>query len=236
LLLASRRQIESLLDERSVVLDIGGWAKPFARADWVIDLMPYETRGLYGDRDPLPERFAAESWIERDICDREPFPFADGEIDFAICSHTLEDIRDPVWVCSELNRVAKAGYIETPSRLEEQSYNVQGSWVGWSHHRWLVDMAPGRIEFVAKPHVLEGRGSYRFPAGFAQELTAEERVATLFWEGSFEFGERIFLDPYELDDYLAGFVTRELSARGMTPPAGRGRALLRRIRRRRSRT
>jgi hypothetical protein len=24
-----------------VVLDVGGWGRPFKRADWVLDLMPY---------------------------------------------------------------------------------------------------------------------------------------------------------------------------------------------------
>lgn len=212
---ASEERITALLDDDAVVLDVGGWASPFARADWVLDLMPYETRGLYGSSDPGAERFTPETWIERDICDREPFPFDDGEIDFAICSHTLEDIRDPVWVCSELNRVAKAGYVESPSRLEEQSYGVHGPWVGWSHHHWLVEADDERVQFVFKPGVLQGQERFRFPQGFAQDLTPEERVVSLFWEDGFAFGERIFLEPGELDDYLADFVARESSVRGV---------------------
>jgi DNA repair exonuclease SbcCD nuclease subunit len=227
---ASEQRIQSLLNERSVVLDIGGWAKPFARADWVLDLMPYETRGLYGPSDPEAERFDADTWIQRDICDREPFPFADGEIDFVICSHTLEDIRDPIWVCSEIVRVAKAGYIEGPSRLEEQSYGVQGPWVGWSHHRWLMDVSPRGIEFVAKPHVLHGRSEFHFPDGFAQALAPEKRVDTLFWEESFEFGERIFLGPGELDAYLEEFVAENEAAADSTRPSAL-RAMRRRVRR-----
>src|SRR5215212_2730078 len=119
-----------MLDAEAVVLDVGGWASPLARADWVIDLMPHETRGLYGESDPARERFSGERWVERDICARDPWPFADGQFDFAVCSHTLEDVRDPVWVCSELARVARAGYVEVPSRLEEQAFGVHGPWVG----------------------------------------------------------------------------------------------------------
>src|SRR3954468_14104941 len=119
----SRQAIEDRLGEEDVVLDVGGWAKPFSRADWVIDLMPYETRGLYGyDKESAEERFTADTWALHDICAHVPWPFADNQFDFAICSHTLEDIRDPVWVCSELQRVARAGYIEVPSRLEEQTW------------------------------------------------------------------------------------------------------------------
>src|SRR5690349_19471584 len=91
----------SWLPDDAVGLAVGGWARPFARADWVLDLMPYETRGLYGyeQGDRSQERFSPDTWIVRDMCAREPWPFSDSQFDFAICSHTLEDIRDPVWVC-----------------------------------------------------------------------------------------------------------------------------------------
>lgn len=213
--------------EDDVVLDVGGWGKPFARADWVLDLMPYETRGLYGRDGEGPERFSAETWIQRDICAREPFPFADGSVDFAICSHTLEDVRDPVFVCSELARVAKAGYVEVPSRLEEQSPGFQGPWVGWGHHHWLIEVDGDRIEFVFKHHVLHGRRSDHFPAGFHERLSEEERVQELWWEGSFEAAERIFTVPDELDRYLADFV--RLHERP-DPPARRAGRALRRLR------
>lgn len=211
---ASAKEITRLLGEDDVVLDVGGWASPMPRADWVMDLMPYETRGLYGEAaDPEAERFGPETWIERDICAREPFPFDDGEIDFAVCSHTLEDIRDPLWVCSELIRVAKAGYIEVPSRLEEQSIGVQGPWAGWSHHRWLIEIEANHIEFAFKSHAINARESFQLPRGFARTLTPRERVQTLFWTGGFEFSERIFLGPTEHDEYLESFVETALRER-----------------------
>src|SRR5688500_1405916 len=113
---ASRERILHELTSDALVLDVGGWASPFSRADWVLDLMPYETRGLYGEPDPGPERFSEASWVVRDICDRERWPFSDDQFDFVVCSHTLEDVRDPVWVCAELSRVARAGYVEVPAR------------------------------------------------------------------------------------------------------------------------
>ena len=73
-----------------------------------------------------------------------PVPVRRRSVDFITCSHTLEDIRDPIWVCREMHTDRAAGYIETPSRLEEQTAGVQGPWVGWGHHRWLVEAVDGR--------------------------------------------------------------------------------------------
>jgi hypothetical protein len=200
---SSRERIEATLSATDLVLDVGGWAKPFPRADWVLDLMPFDTRGLYGRLDDVPERFTRETWVQRDVCAREPWPFADGEFDFAVCSQTLEDLRDPVWVCSEMERVARAGYIEVPSRLEEQSRGVHGPWVGWSHHRWLVDIGPDGVEFVFKSGVLQGRADFTLPAELGAVLDESERVQSLFWEGTIGARERIFVEAGELDRYLA---------------------------------
>jgi hypothetical protein len=203
---SSRAQIERQLSTGDLVLDVGGWADPFERADWVIDLMPYETRGLYGEREREPERFSERTWVVRDICDREPWPFEDGQFDFVICSHTLEDVRDPVWACEEMMRVARAGYIETPSRLEEQTAGVQGDWVGWGHHHWLVEPTKRGLEFVFKHHIIHGRHEMQVPFERWQRAGPEERTVSLWWEGRFEVRERIFISAVETDAFLADVV------------------------------
>jgi SAM-dependent methyltransferase len=204
---ANREAILARLRDEDLVLDVGAGASPFPRADWVLDLMRYEDRGLYGEpSDPSRERFTPDTWVVRDICDREPWPFADRHFDFAVCSHTLEDVRDPIWVCSELMRVAKAGYIEVPSRLEEQSYGFQGPWVGWGHHRWLIDLEGDELTFVFKHHIVHGRDSDHFPAGFRDRLAPEQRVQSLFWEGGFRCRERMLRSAEEADAYVAEFV------------------------------
>jgi hypothetical protein len=243
---SSVQRILQTVPDDAVVLDIGGWGKPFPRADWVMDLMPYDGRGVYGYETHDPERFTRATWIQRDICDREPFPFADKSIDFVICSHTLEDIRDPIWVCQEMQRIARAGYIETPSRLEEQTAGVQGPWVGWGHHRWLVEVRDGALEFVFKHHVICGRERAHLPRGILSQLSEDERTLAFWWEGSFECSERVFIDAEGLDPYLEGFVASELARRSLArplpsarrslraalagPPGSRRRALARRLR------
>ena len=226
---SSRQRLLDSLGDEEVVLDVGGWADPFERADWVIDLMPYESRGLYRRKGwvaprATEERFGAGTWIQRDICDREPYPFADDQIDFVVCSQTLEDVRDPIWVCSELIRIAKAGYIEVPSRLEEQSWGVNGPFVGWSHHRWVIGIGDGEITFAPKLHALHAHKDWQFPPGFWEQLSDAERVQTLWWQERFSCRELTILDDEQAESYFKGFVDLERSTR----PASR-RSVLRRL-------
>lgn len=227
-----RESLTAILERlrpQDTVLDLGAWWAPFTRADWVMDVMPYSTRGPGGYHGAKDERFTAETWIQRDLCDREPFPFADGEIDFVVCAHTLEDVRDPVWVCAEMTRVGKAGYVEVPSRLEEQAYGFQGPWVGWGHHRWLIDISDGEIDFVFKHHVLHGRATDHFPPGFQQALSETQRVQTLWWESSLPARERVIVDSAELDAYLANYVARHRDDVPLPPRPSRTRRLARRV-------
>jgi methionine biosynthesis protein MetW len=213
MLRSSQERVLEQLSDDALVLDVGGWASPFARADWVIDLMPYETRSPYEWSDRSPDhRFSKETWVQRDICDKEPYPFEDDRFDFVVCAQTLEDVRDPVWVCSEMIRVGRAGYIEVPSRLVEQTYGMHGPWVGYSHHRWLIDVDGNDITFVFKTHEVNRDGSH-FPRHFVDALAPEEHEAILWWEHEFGFSERIFFEKAELDSYLEDFVASELSKR-----------------------
>lgn len=221
---SARNRILDELDPAAVVLDIGGWADPLERADWVIDLMPYETRGLYErngwiePRPEQPERYDAERWVVRDLCDREPYPFDDDSIDFVVCGHTLEDVRDPIWVCSEMKRIGKAGYIEVPSRLEEQSWGVAGPFVGWPHHRWLIDLHGDRLEFALKLHSIHARPDQQFPRSSWEGLPEERRVEALWWRGGFEYSETTFIDEESSSRHLREPVLRELGARPSRAP------------------
>jgi hypothetical protein len=207
------------------LLDVGGWAAPLERADWVLDLLPYETRGLYGTSDPARERFSAQTWVQRDICDREPWPFADDSFDFVVCAQTLEDVRDPVFVCSEMARVARAGYLETPSWRAELMAGVNGAWTGYSHHRWLVrcDEARSDVEFLFKFAIVHA-DPFRLPFGRLEEAEAN---AWLWWEDTFTARERIVTEPAELSAELEAFVAANApSSQGRR--GARARAALRR--------
>lgn len=192
----SIEQVLKAIKDTDIVLDIGGWAHPFERANYVIDALSYDTRG----RRPqlgIPERFTKDTWIQWDICDRKPWPFKDKQFDFVICSHVLEDIRDPLWVCSEMARISKAGYIETPSREAELLYGVQSyEFTGFQHHRWFVENEGDALYFTQKtPLAYEKQHGYY--------LIHTKAMMKFFWKGSFKFEERFAgVDPFSTGEKM----------------------------------
>ena len=208
------RVLASLGDD-DVVVDIGGWACPFNRANYIIDAEPFDTRGYYRTFGGKPsqggdiERFTRDRWIVRDLCDRDPYPFADKSVDFVICSHTLEDLRDPLWVCAEMMRIGKRGYIEVPSRAWESARGHESPrTAGLSHHRWLIDITGDRIEFLMKFHAIHSHWRYSLPRAYLDAMAEADTVQWLFWTDRFAFGERTIhgLDAQRAE--LEAFVAR----------------------------
>jgi hypothetical protein len=179
-----------------LVLDVGGWASPFNRAQWVLDAEPWETRGYYrtfggaASQGPAEEWFTRDTWVRRDICDRAPWPFADKQFDFVVCSHTLEDLRDPIGVCAELMRVGRRGYVEVPSREWESCRGLERPrQAGLSHHRWLVEIRDGKIFFLPKYHMINADWRFSLPRRHAATLSARAKVSWLWWENRFDVEE-----------------------------------------------
>jgi hypothetical protein len=202
----NRDRILASLPDEALVLDIGGWARPFQRANYVVDAFPYESRGIGGSDGSDAERFTADTWIVADVNRR--LPFADKQFDFVTCSHTLEDIRDPLSLCREINRVGKAGYIETPSRKIETVYGVEGRYAGLYHHRWLVEVEGDTIIFRPKLPLLHGSSRFHLPRRTADGMTEKEKAVWLFWEGSFSYEEVVNISKFETEDELAAFRRR----------------------------
>jgi len=202
------------LKPSDVVLDIGAGGRPFNRANYVIDMVPFESRGFYGSDVPAQggtrEFFSKETWIERDMCDRAPFPFKDKEIDFVICSHTLEDIRDPLWVCSEMVRIAKRGYLEVPARAAESARGLLPGHAGWTHHRWLIDIEGKHVSYLMKYHMIHSHWRFSLPAFYRRKLNNDQLVQWLFWEDTFTYAERTIHGIEEVVSELEQFVQKTL--------------------------
>lgn len=116
------------------VLDIGGGHNPFPRADYIVECDLHE--GIHRDGQQIPPEVKAR-YMEADI---HELPFDDKSIDFIFCSHVLEHVADPEKACSEIIRVGKRGYIETPRKWVE-------FFAGYPSHQWLVDNVNGELVF-----------------------------------------------------------------------------------------
>jgi FkbM family methyltransferase len=98
-----------------------------------------------------------------DICDAEAWSQVlkyvekNGKFDFSICSHTLEDVRDPLLVCEMLSRISVSGYIAVPALARELArfeFGENGP-RGYIHHRWLFKMSDGHFTAIPKIPIVE---------------------------------------------------------------------------------
>jgi len=125
------------------VLEIGPGHAPFMRANLFVD---------FADTTQPPGPL-----YKADIA-TQPLPFPDKSIDFVYARHILEDMWNPFHLIKEMERVAKSGYIETPSPIAELCRGVDGGWPpfrGYHHHRWIVWNHDGTLKVLTKYPVIE---------------------------------------------------------------------------------
>jgi hypothetical protein len=66
------------------------------------------------------------------VADGQQLPFADDVFDYVLALHVLEHATDPAVFAGELSRVARAGFVQVPTRISELTF-------GWPYHPWLID-------------------------------------------------------------------------------------------------
>jgi hypothetical protein len=82
----------------------------------------------------------------------------------------LEDIRDPGFVISQMNRVAKSGFISVPNRHQEQTPVESRNYLGYGHHRWVFHLR--------RKSILEA--SAKFPATSSRQFGSEDFANFIF--------------------------------------------------------
>ncbi|MEI8024979.1 MAG: class I SAM-dependent methyltransferase [Pseudomonadota bacterium] len=138
--------------EDALVLEVGSGGNPFPRSNVLVDAYE-ETRERHFEKF-VHDRPAL-------ICFAEKLPFKSKSFDFVIAAHVLEHTSDPVGFISELQRIAKAGYIEVPDafferinpyldhRLEITERNDQliiKKKISWRPDHELVDLYEHRVK------------------------------------------------------------------------------------------
>jgi len=71
-----------------------------------------------------------------------------GKFDFCICTHTLEDLYNPILVYSILGKIANEGFVAVPSKYMELS---KWGTRGFIHHHWVYNIEGGLV--VAYPKI-----------------------------------------------------------------------------------
>ena len=102
----SKSYIDNILSEKKnwKILDIGCGFNPNKYATTICDVLN------------LKEHYSDKKFVK---LNNDNLPFADKEFDFVIASHVLEHVENPTKFLNEITRVANQGYIEVPTKLED---------------------------------------------------------------------------------------------------------------------
>lgn len=118
------------------VLEIGGGHNPHPRANVVVDKYTDDNAHRSGGL----KLYRNQQFVH---ADGELLPFKDGEFDYVICTQVLEHADDPARFLSEQFRVARRGYIDTPSLLGENFFPKKS-------HKWILHELNGVLYLVEK--------------------------------------------------------------------------------------
>ncbi len=131
----SLRRLHCPVPAAALVLEVGSGGNPYPRANVLLDAYE-ETRERHWA--PLvADRPTVLGFVEN-------LPFRDGAFDFVIASHVLEHSPHPERFLAELQRVARAGYIEVPDAFMERVNP-------YKDHRLEITEREGRLVIRKKP-------------------------------------------------------------------------------------
>ena len=139
------------------VLEVGGGHNPHPRSNVVVDKYVNSNLHRSGDIKVLKNQTFLDA-------DGENLPFKDKEFDYVICCHVLEHVENPIRFLSEQFRVARRGYIETPSLLGEYLAPRES-------HKWILN------EFNDKLYIVEKKG-IGFTYGFDMVILIQPYLPT----------------------------------------------------------
>jgi SAM-dependent methyltransferase len=136
------REFADCLGPGKLVVDVGaGYA-------------PWEHATEFVDREAWPQ-LAGRKVHALDV-ELDRLPYADKSVDFLYCRHTIEDLHNPTLLLREMNRVAKAGYVETPSPLAEMCRGINRTPLrGYQHHYWFSWVSNGTLMLMPKMPIVE---------------------------------------------------------------------------------
>ena len=166
----SKQFIENLLlkNQKWKILDIGCGYSPNNHAT------------VFCDTQDLAEFYKGKKFIK---LEDKKLPFENKEFDFVIASHVMEHVEDVDFFISELQRIAYKGYIELPTKLEDNLV-----FENKNDHIWQID-----FDDVKNKLIINKRIQYIEPILTVSsikklnEIFRKSLVLELQWENSIDY-------------------------------------------------
>ena len=150
------------------ILDIGCGYSPHPAASTICDVQD------------LKKNYLGKKFVQ---LKEKKFPFKDKEFDFVIASHVIEHVEDVDFFIKELQRVAKKGYIEVPTKLEDNLV-----FENKNDHVWHMDFDDVDNELIISKRtqiiepILTVSSIKKLNENFRKSLVIE-----LFWEDKIDY-------------------------------------------------
>lgn len=197
------------------ILEVGGSMKQHdnIQIDTLVDIIKPE-ESIY-----TPSKLKAKKFVRLDIT-QSKLPFKDKEFDFCLCTHTIEDLTTPFLVLSEMSRVAKRGYIATPSMGKDMEFGsidmtnyLSGPvrFPGIGHHKWFYQNLDGVLKIIPKNYPILYSSAFQMT-----KWTGEEEMQ-LYWEKEINIEVINDLNTHKLIDEYRSFYkqNRQFIKRGV---------------------
>lgn len=157
----SLRRVHCPVGKDALVLEVGSGASPYFRANVLCDA--YEE---------TQERFFTPLVHDRPtvLAFAERLPFKDDAFDFVIASHVLEHSAEPEKFLAEIQRVAKAGYIEVPDAFMERltHYGFHRLEITDDKHQLIIRKKKGYIQDEEVVELFHNKARPFFPKWVAR--------------------------------------------------------------------
>ena len=121
------------------------------------------------------------------------------EFDYIICAHVIEHVNDPIFFKQEIERIGKSGYIELPTRLNDNI--VFGCDEEIYGHKWWFEFDDDdkKLVFAEKRDAIEQFVS----VGSIFNLTdifEDSFIIQTYWNDSIEMEVK---EPYEIEKKIS---------------------------------
>jgi ubiquinone/menaquinone biosynthesis C-methylase UbiE len=166
--------------------------------DTLVDIIKPENSPL------IKSNLLAKKFFKVDIT-KEKLPFKDKEFDVCLCTHTLEDLYNPFTVMDEMARVAKRGYISTPSMGKDMEYSHFNltDWKtgprrvpGVGHHKWFFVNDKGVIKVIPKNYPLLSTSKFHITKWLGEDEFQYLWTGKISYEEVKELDFRVLIKTY----------------------------------------